>query len=288
MICRPFLAFVCVAACSLAARGAEYVSVRGSAVVARVMEAAAPELAQHHNIEFRAVTDASSSEAISQVANGVIDLAIAARMIKPEEKASRPDKRFVETVIGKQAVAVIVSDDLWRNGVQTLTKTQLRDIYERRILNWKEVGGPNRAITFFNRESTYGVWDLYMTFLYEDVRRAGLSKSEVIDNPEEAKTAVEFSTSSFSLLELGAYTEGKGIHALGIKQPDGTVVEPTLANIANDRYEIARPLVLITSKQPTGKLREMVEFMISPKGQAAVRKCGNIPATDLVAAKKKN
>jgi ABC-type phosphate transport system substrate-binding protein len=131
------------------------------------------------------------------------------------------------------------------------------------------------------------VWDLYVTYLYGEVRRARLSKSEVIDNPDEAKTAVQFSTSSFSLLEFGAYTEGKGIRALGLKQADGTVVEPTLANIANGRYEIARPLVLITGRQPTGKLRDMLEFMSSAKGQAVVRKTWNVAAADLEAEKKK-
>lgn len=272
---------------AVAARAAHYVSVKGSVVVARVMQSASAELGQQCDVEFRAVTDGGSGDAIAHVAHDLLDLAISVRLLTPEEQASRPDKKFVQTIIGKQALVVVVSEEIWNAGVKALTKDQLRAIYERDIKNWKAVGGPDREITYFNRESTYGVWDCYMQFLYGDVRKAMISKAETIDNPEEAKTAVQFGRSAYSVIEFGAYEEGKGLHALGIKQPDGTVIEPTLANLASDRYEIARPLVLITGKQPTGKLREMVEFMLSPKGQAHVRKTWNVPATDLEAAKTK-
>lgn len=287
MIRRFVLTAVSALALSASLPAAQYVSVRGSAVVARVMEAAASDLLKECDVEFRAATDGNSSEAIYQVSNGVVDIAIAARMMTPEERASRPDKRFMETVIGQQVIVVIVSDEVWRAGVKALTKDQLRGIYERDFTNWKEVGGPDRAISFFNRESTYGVWDLYMLYLYGDVRKAPLSKAEVIDNPEETKTAVQFNGGSYSLLEFGAFQIGKGVHALGLKQPDGTVVEPTLANIAQGRYDLSRPLVLITSKQPTGKLREMLEFMLTSKGQAAVRKAWNVAIADIEAEKKK-
>jgi phosphate transport system substrate-binding protein len=272
---------------AVAAPAAHYISVKGSVVVARVMQSAAPELGQQHDIEFRAVTEGGSADAIAHVAHDLLDLALSVRMLAPEEQASRPDKKFVQTVIGKQALVVVVSEEIWNAGVKALTKDQLRAIYERDIKNWKAVGGPDREITYYNRESTYGVWDCYMQFLYGDVRKAMISKAETIDNPEEAKTAVQFGRSAYSVVEFGAYEEGKGLRALGIKQPDGTVIEPTLANLASDRYEIARPLVLITGRQPTGKLREMVEFMLSPKGQAHVRKTWNVPITDLEAAKTK-
>lgn len=268
------------------ADAAHYVSVRGSAVVARVMEEAAADLLRDHDLEFRAATDGSSSEAIYQLANGVVELAISVRMMTAEERAAFPSKRFVETVIGQQALAIVVSSDVWRGGVKALTKEQLRAIYERDIRNWKDVGGPDMPISYFNRESTHGVWDLYMQFLYGDVRKAPLSKAEVIDNPDETKTTVQFKEGALSLLEFGAYKDGQGFHALGIKQPDGSVVEPTMANIANGRYSVARPLVIITGKQPTGKLRDMVEFMKSERGQDAVKKTGNVPAMELDAAKK--
>ncbi len=268
------------------AEAAHYVSVRGSAVVARVMDAASTDLLRDHDIEFRAATDGSSADAIYQLANNVVELAISVRMISAEERSAYPAKRFIETVIGHQALVVIVSGDVWKGGVKALTKEQLRAIYEREIRNWKEVGGPDLPITYYNRESTHGVWDLYMMFLYGDVRKAPLSKSEVIDNPEETKTTIQFKEGAFSVLEFGAYKEGSGVHAISVKQPDGSVVAPTLQNIANGRYGVVRPLVIITGKQPTGKLREMVDFMKSEQGQAAVKKTWNVSATELEAAKK--
>jgi phosphate transport system substrate-binding protein len=288
MSIRFALGFVFAAAASaIVARGDEYIAGRGSAVVAQILAELAPGLKRDCGIEFRATSDSGSTDGIAACALGVTDVALSARMMTAQERAARPDKVFVETVIGQQALVVIVPDEIWRAGVKALTKDQLTAIYERDIKNWKDVGGPDREITFFNRESTRGVWDLYMMFLYGDVRKAPLSKAEVLNNPDETKTTVQFNSNSFSVLEFGAYKEGEGIHALGIKQPDGKVIEPTLANLASGRYEIARPLVVIAGKHPTGKLREFMEYMASDKGQAAVRKTWHVATADLEAEKKK-
>jgi phosphate transport system substrate-binding protein len=187
-----------------------------------------------------------------------------------------PEKKFHETLIGKQAVIIVVPDQVWRSGVRALTKEQLHRIYEREVKNWKEVGGEDREITYFNREVGRGIWDLFMIFLYGDVRRAPLSKADVLSNAEEVRMAVEFNGGSISLLEFGDL-KGERLHALGIKKEDGTVIEPTPANIASGRYELSRPLYLVTGKAPTGKLRKLIEYMQGEKGQKAVAEAGHVP-----------
>jgi ABC-type phosphate transport system substrate-binding protein len=86
---------------------------------------------------------------------------------------------------------------------------------------------------------------------------------------------VAFNRGSMSLLEYGDLKGGL-IHALGIKQEDGTVIEPTPANIANGRYELSRPLYIVTGKTPTGKVRKFIEYMTGEKGQGAVAQAGHV------------
>ncbi len=267
--------------------GADYVSIRGTRVVARVLEVASDEIKSDLDIDFTPHTTGTSAEAIYYMANGGVDIAITPRRMTAQEQAAKPDKHFTETVVGVQSLAIIVSDELWKGGVQALTKEQLRAIYEGDIKNWNEVGGPNRAITFFNRSSTNGVWDLYMLYLYGDVRKGPLSNSEKIDGPEELKGSVQFTRGSYSVLEFAYYKEGEGLHALGLKQPDGTVIDATLANIANGTYEMQRPLVFSVNRQPIGKVRDLLEYLMAPKGQAFVRKAGDIAQVDIDAEKKK-
>jgi phosphate transport system substrate-binding protein len=266
---------------------AEYISIRGTPPVGRILDVGGAQLKAKLDVDFKANTDGSSLEAIYYMANGAVDLAMTPRHMTPQEQASKPDKQFFERVVGYQALVIIVSDELWRAGIHALTKEQFRSLYEGDIKNWRDVGGPNKEVTYYNRSSTYGVWDQFMIFLYGDVRKAPLSRAEAIDSPDELKTGVQFSTGSFSVLEFPFYKEGEGLHALGIKLPDGSVVEPTLANLANGRYEMMRPLVFSTNRQPTGKVRELLEYLMSPDGQALVKKSGNVPAVELDAEKDK-
>jgi len=273
------LAFV--ATCS----AQDLISVRGSLVVARALAVAAPILEKEYGIRINFVPEASGLDLADKLGRDVFDIALYTRRMTGQEAALRPEKKFYETLIGRQAVMVVVPDQVWTNGVRALTKEQLRAIYENEITNWKAVGGEDRPILYFNRESGRGIWDLFMIFLYGDVRRAPLSKAEVLNEGNEVRTAVEFNGASISLLEHGEM-QGDRVHALGIKKDDGTIIEPVPANFANGSYELSRPLYFVTGKKPTGKLRLLMEFMLSEQGQDCVRKAGHVPLSLLEPQKK--
>lgn len=274
--------------CALALAGTsaaqDLISVRGSTVVARALAAAAPILEKEHGIRINFVAEVSGLELANKLGEDVFDIALYARRMTGQEMALRPEKKFTETLIGRQAVMVVVPDQVWASGVKALTKEQLRMIYENEITNWKEVGGEDRPIVYFNRESGRGVWDLFMIFLYSDVRRAPLSKAEVLSDPNDVRTTVEFHGGSISLLEHGEM-HGDRVHPIGIKKEDGTVVEPVPEKFADGSYPLSRPLYFITGKNPTGKVRELIEFMLSKEGQECVRKAGHVPLAMLEAKK---
>jgi phosphate transport system substrate-binding protein len=270
------LLWLCTLALAGNCRAQDLISIRGSTVVARALAMAAPALEKEHNIRINFVAEPSGLELADKLGRDVFDIALYTRRMTGQETALRPEKKYTQTMIGRQAVMVVVPDQVWASGVRALTKEQLRAIYENEITNWKAVGGEDRPIVYFNRESGRGIWDLFMIFLYGDVRRAPLSKAEVLNDPNDVRTAVEFNGGSLSLLEHGEM-QGDRVHALGIKQPDGSVVEAAPANFANGKYELSRPLYLVTGKNPTGKVRVLIEFMLSDEGQECVRKAGHVP-----------
>lgn len=257
-----------------------FITIRGSRLVGEPIAAASEAMKEAIDIEYRVVGDAAES-AIYSVGEGVVDIALSTRPLAPEERANWPSKTFNEALIGKQAVVFVVPKQVWEGGIRALTKEQFRQIYEGEVKNWKELGGPDRTITFFNRSVGQGIWDLAMIFIYEQVRRAPLSKAEVLATPKEVITSVEFNGGSISMLEFGSFKPTDYIHALGIKLADGSVVEPTLANIADGKYALSRPLLIITSKRPTGKVRDFIEFMQSKKGQVFIKDAGHVPLADL-------
>ena len=271
------LPWFCVLLCVCTpVRAEDLISIRGSAVVARAIAPAVSELEKDYGIQINFVPEINGLEIADKLGRDVFDLALYTRRMTGQERALHPEKKFQEILIGKQVVIVVVPEEVWKSGVRALTKEQLHKIYEQEIKNWKEVGGEDREIVYFNREVGRGIWDLFMIFLYGDVRKAPLSKAKVLDNAEDVRLEVAFNRGSISLLEYGDLKGGL-LHALGIKLEDGTVIEPTPENIASGRYELSRPLYIVTPKTPTGKVRKLIEFMAGDAGQKAVAQAGHVP-----------
>jgi phosphate transport system substrate-binding protein len=266
------------------ARADELISLRGAQVAAEPVNAAAAQVKKATGLEFRVVTEGGSGGAVAGIAEDVADAALLSRKILPREHAAWPDRQFTEVQFGMQALLIIVPGPVWKSGVHALTKDQLRDIYEGRVRNWKALGGEDRKIVFYNRDVRSSAWELFMVFLYDDARKAPPSEAEVLVEPSDVTTAVEYNGGSICVLEYGA-PRPDAVHALGIRQPDGTVVEPVAENIASGRYELARPLVIATAHKPAGKVRRFVEFMLSPEGQAFVKKTGHIANAELAEKK---
>jgi phosphate transport system substrate-binding protein len=262
----------------------DQLSIRGSVVAAEPVNAAAWQAKKEIDVDFRVITEGGNAAAIAAVGGDVADVALTSRKVSPREHATWAARPFVAAQMGMQALLVVVPDQVWNAGVRALTQEQLRGIYEGTVKNWKEVGGDDRQLVFYNRDVSGSVWELFMVFLYEDTRQAPLSKAEIIMDAADVAASVEFNAGSVSVLEFSAFKGGR-LHALGIRLPDGSVVEPTAENVATGRYPICRPLMIVTSRKPAGSLRRFVEFMLGPVGQSFVKKTGHIPNAELVSDK---
>lgn len=276
----PTAIFYAMLAVAASARAEELISIRGAQVAAEAVTAAAGRIKKDVGLEFRVTTDGGSGGAIFGIGEDVVDLALLSRKITQRERAAWPDMRFSEVQFGTQVLLIIVPERVWKSGVHALTREQLRGIYEGRTKNWKALGGEDRAIVFFNRDVRSSASELLLTFLYEDARKAPPSDAEAPSDPNDVMTAVEYNGASISVLESGL-PRAASIRVLGIRQADGSVVEPTPENIVSGRYELARPLIIATPRKPAGRVRRFVEFMLGAEGQAFVKKVGHVTTAEL-------
>ena len=273
------LLFIALAATGFA-RADELISIRGAQVAAEPVTAASAQIKRDTGLEFRIVTEGGSGGAVGAIGEDVVDVALLSRKVSPREHAAWPDKKFTEAQFGEQALLVVVPEPVWKAGVHAISKEQLRGIYESRVKNWKALGGEDRKIIFYNRDTRSSAWELLMFFLYDDTRKAPPIEAEVLTDASDVTTAVEYNGGSISVLEYNAERPA-AVHVLGIRLDDGSVVEATPKNIVSGKYELARPLVIATARKPAGKVRRFVEFMLSPAGQAFVKKTGHIPNAEL-------
>jgi phosphate transport system substrate-binding protein len=220
--------------------------------------------------------EGSSATAIQMVAEGQADAAFSIRPMTGEDRAIAPAKPFAEVQIATQATAVLVSRDVWESGVRALSKEQLRQIYEQEIKNWKQVGGEDRPIKFYNYEHGQGVWEQFVQWIYGEIRRAPLGKFEIVVTGEDAHDTLQFNGGSISLA-APRWGDGKEVFALALRDETGAAVTPAPEHFADRTYPLARPVLVIFDEKPTGERMRMVDFLLGPKGRALLVKSSLIP-----------
>lgn len=260
--------------------GAATLKINGSTTVNLPAAEAAEILRAEKKMDIQVDTQGGSSGGISMLGDGQVQIGMISKHVGDADRAKFPKVKFKEIHVGEDAVAMIVSKDVWDGGVKAVTKAQLKDIYEGRIKNWKELDGPDRRIAFFNKEPGRGTWEVFVHWVYGDPKKAPQVSFPEVGGNEETRNKVASTRGALSQLS-SSWADGKKVFALGIKGDDGKVVEPTNDNIATKTYPLARPLFLLTNGEPEGEAKVFVDFLLSSRGQELVKKHGYLRLADL-------
>ncbi len=268
-------AFVCVLTAS-----AETLKINGSTTVNSPVAEAAEILRSEQGMSIQVDTQGGSAGGISMLGDGLVQVGMSSKPLNADDRAKYPKVAMREIQIGEDAVALIVSKDVWDGGVKALTKAQVKGIYEGTITNWKELGGKPQRIAFFNKEPGRGTWEVFVHWVYGSAKAAPQVSFPEVGGNEETRNKVGSTRGALSQLSA-SWADGSKVFALGIKGDDGIVVEPTPANIAAKKYPLSRPLFLLTNGEPAGSAKVLVEFLLGTRGQELVKKHGYLPLADL-------
>ncbi len=229
-----------------------------------------------------AVTGGGSGTGIASIINGTVDIANASRAIKPEEieAAHAAGIEPTEFVIARDAIAIIVHPS---NPVDTLTLQQLSDIYSGKVRNWQEVGGEDRPIVALSRETNSGT---HVYFL-EAVVRLGDSDDRTLFSPdvlllpssEGIGAEVRQNPNAIGYDGLGYVTNDMKAVAVGLS-PGGPFWEPSASTVNAEKYPISRDLYMYTAGQPTGTIKEYLDWILQPEAQRIVRDLGFVPISE--------
>ncbi|MDD3407073.1 MAG: phosphate ABC transporter substrate-binding protein [Methanomicrobium sp.] len=237
-------------------------TVTGSTTVLPVGQAAAESyMADNPNADIQ-LSGGGSSVGVQAVGEGTADIGMASRELKDSEKEKYPD--LVQHVIAKDGIAIIVHKD---NPVLEITTETARKIYKGDITNWKDAGGKDMAIVVVGRDSSSGTREFF---------------SESVMNKEDYVLTQLEKNSNGAVKQTVAQTPG-AIGYVSMGYLDSTVkgllidnVEPTVDNVLNGRYPVARGLNMFTKGEPKGISKDYLDFLLSPKGQAIVTEEGYV------------
>jgi phosphate transport system substrate-binding protein len=263
-------------AVSTVAFAARPLRVNGSTTVNPVVAEAAEALRAERGMTIHVDTQGGSSGGIAALGDGRAEVAMISRPLEPEDRTRYPRIRFQPVQIGSDAVALVVSRDVWEGGVRALSKEQVRGLYEGRVKSWKELGGPDRRIVFFNKEPGRGTWEVFAHWLYGDPKKAPLVSWPEVGANEEARNKVASTPGAISQLS-SAWADGRQVFALGVRVDGGRTVRPDLAAVRDGSYPLARQLFVVTDGPAQGESKVLIDFLLGPRGQALVKKHGYLP-----------
>lgn len=250
--------------------------INGSTTVNPPVAEAAEILRRECGMAIQVDTQGGSSGGISSLGDGLAEIGMVSKPLTEADRKKYPEVSFTAHHIGEDAVALVVSRDVWEGGVRSLSAEQMRGIYEGRVRNWSDLGGPNRRIAFFNKEPGRGTWEVFAAWLYGHASKAPSVSWPEVGGNEEARNKVASTRGALSQLSV-PWADGRRLFALAIQLDDGSKVAPTPENLANRRYPLARPLLLLTDGEPASEARVFIDFLLGPRGQEIIRRHGFLP-----------
>lgn len=258
---------------------AKYIENKGSDTIVNLALAWAEKYQSDHPDVRISVTGGGSGTGIAALVNGTVDIANASRKIKDEETSEAQSNGIdpVEYIIARDAIAVIVNPN---NPVSELTLQQISDIYSGKYTNWNEVGGEDRPIVRLSRETNSGT---HVYFL-ERVLRLGNKEDKtlfsmdtlLLPSSEGIISEVRDNPNAIGYDGLGYVPDDLKTIAIA-KEAGGAYVLPSIETVNDKTYAIARDLYMYTNGEPSGIIKEYLDWILSDEAQLIVAELGFVP-----------
>jgi phosphate transport system substrate-binding protein len=231
-----------------------------------------PQLAEQFKAQRPGTTFDIAAEGSATGFAALIDktaaIGMASRPAKPEEitngKANGVDLK--ETVVAYDGIAVIVNTS---NSIKGLTKKQVEQIFTGEITDWSAVGGTGGKISVYTRNTSSGTYAEFKELAMK--KRDYAPDSQKLAGNEQIAQEVGKNPNGVGYVGL-AYTKASGIKVVPI---DGAL--PSKESVLAKSYRYARPTFFYTNGQPSGVVKEFIDFTVGPEGQKIVEQVGFVP-----------
>jgi phosphate transport system substrate-binding protein len=278
--------------CLQFALASDHITIAGSTTVKVIVVAAVQEYKKRNpTVEF-VVGEGGSGQGIRLAGEGAVSIGMVSRPLDDAENQRWSD--LVKRTIGLDGVALVANAT---NPVRNLTSEQIQNIYTGKITNWKELGGPNARITLCTLNSKHGTDEVFLNYFGLEEIESGQGESmsathrkkgdraysavtaRVIEDHRQVLARVMTDPNALGYVSVGQVMQvvaaGARVNMLSL---DG--MAPTIANVRSGVYKFSKLLFVITKADAPRSIRDFVDFLSGPKGQAIVAKFDYIPVAD--------
>ncbi len=207
-----------------------------------------------------------ATRGIRDTAARKMDMGGSCRMTLPE--LERSEHHVTLHPVAWDALAVIMHPD---NPVASVTTEQIRDIYLGKISNWKELGGRDAPLELYVREGKVsGVGYAIRQYIFKN-GSVDFATKHVFKSSGPLEKAIEANPNAMGITGISSARKRN----VKIVDLDGKT--PSYENVQNGNYGLYRPLYLVTSRNPSAKVREFIAFANSPEGRKVIKENGTVP-----------
>jgi phosphate transport system substrate-binding protein len=264
---KQFMAVISVLLVGAGAAFAESIVIKGSTTVLPVAQVTLEAYMKSNPGANISLSGGGSGEGIKALIDNSTDIANSSREIKPKETDLAKSKGVnpVEVPVAIDAIVPIVNP---RNPVKNLSIDQLNQIYQGKIINWKEVGGENLEIVVISRDSSSGTFEAWGELVMKGAKvspRAQLQASN-------GAIVQAVSKNKYALGYIGLGYLDKTVRGLTVNG-----VEASAKTALSKEYPVSRFLYMYTNGEPRGETAKFIKFVLSPEGQKLIAKEGFVP-----------
>ena len=257
---------------SRGARDAKPLSIKGSDTMVILTQRLAEEYMKSQPGAVVQVNGGGSGTGIAALINGTVDLAMASRPMKEDEKAKAKERKgadVVEHPIALDALGVFVHAS---NPVSQLTIAQVRDIFQGKTKRWNEVGGPDAPIILYGRESSSGTYDYF--------REHVLDKGDfapAVQTLQGTAAIINAVGQDRNGIGYGGIAYAKDVRAIAIQAEGAQPVAPSEQTVADGTYPLSRKLFFYYAANAPERVTSFARWAVTPEAQALVTKVGYFP-----------
>lgn len=262
-----------------AATRGKALTVKGSDTMVILTQRLAEGYMKSHAGEVVQVNGGGSGTGIAALINGSADMAMASRPMKDEERQQAAKNRGSEVVehpIALDSLGVFVND---ANPVQKLTIAQIRDIFQAKVKNWKEIGGPDAPVILYGRESSSGTYDYF--------REHVLAKGDfapAVQTLQGTAAIINAVGKDRNGIGYGGIAYAHDVRAVAIAGDDGNAVAPSETTVADGTYPLSRKLYFYFPATSPERVTKFAEWALTPEAQSLVTQVGYFPLSTHAAA----
>lgn len=263
--------------------GAQIIEISGSDTELPIVQKLAQIYGQTNTLVTIHVNGGGSSVGFGDILNEKSQIANASRSISDKEQAEAAAKKInlLPIMFAVDAVVIITNSKL---GIDSLSLEQVGQILSGKIKNWKEVGGPDKEIMVYGRDSTSGT----QAFLKGKFKIGSYAQNvKTFKETKDIVSAVEKDLAGIGYSGLGYILDRNG-------KPNGKIwsmplyidashqaVSPIkVSDVIKGDYPLTRPLYQYVKDKPEINVKNFILFELSGDGYKIIKEFGYFPIND--------